>query len=438
MNQRIKTTRRGITLTEILISIMIMGIGLVSIATLFPLGLLRIREANRNTRGALLAETAASDATARNLLQPFTFTNSWYTVFSPFSFDAPPGFLTTLTNNPAGAVRTGGPGIPVAYDPLWWSVVHQVSAQTQATPVTPITADALYPNVMVRFGQGIGFVRPDPNPGNGSTSPSAHGLQRVTNFIPASMAIGPYATWPFIYAGLNGFDVAGDTFTSRDDIVMQSGQGSEANAILGIGSPVVPSMYDPLTKNFVGATNDWSYSWMITGRMSEASEGTMFDGDIVVFQNRPLALDPIVSPFNGPMQVPQGERVVEAIYGVPGGGNKSIILRWPASMPDPDVKVGNWIADVTYERYTVDEVIRFVSTSQPSQRCYWYQVAKRTPVTPSSISTDPVPHNQMTVAVSSPLQARTPVDQNNEPIHVNVALICPYVINVYPRTFYIR
>ena len=39
------SARSGITLTEILISIMIMGVGLVSLATLFPLGLLRLREA---------------------------------------------------------------------------------------------------------------------------------------------------------------------------------------------------------------------------------------------------------------------------------------------------------------------------------------------------------------------------------------------------------
>ena len=47
--------RRGITLTEILISILIMGVGLVSLATLFPIGLLRLREAQRQTRSAYLS-----------------------------------------------------------------------------------------------------------------------------------------------------------------------------------------------------------------------------------------------------------------------------------------------------------------------------------------------------------------------------------------------
>ena len=63
----------GITLTEILISIMILGIGLVSLATLFPIGLLRLREAQRQTRSAYLFESATADVAARGLLRPNSF-----------------------------------------------------------------------------------------------------------------------------------------------------------------------------------------------------------------------------------------------------------------------------------------------------------------------------------------------------------------------------
>ena len=54
----------GITLTEILISILILGVGLVSLATLFPIGLLRLREAQRQTRSAYLVESATADVAA--------------------------------------------------------------------------------------------------------------------------------------------------------------------------------------------------------------------------------------------------------------------------------------------------------------------------------------------------------------------------------------
>ena len=63
----------GITLTEILISILILGVGLVSLATLFPIGLLRLREAQRQTRSAYLFQSATADVEARGLLNSNSF-----------------------------------------------------------------------------------------------------------------------------------------------------------------------------------------------------------------------------------------------------------------------------------------------------------------------------------------------------------------------------
>ena len=63
----------GITLTEILIAIMILGVGLVSLATLFPIGLLRLRDATRYSRSALLSQSAAADLTARGMLNKQSF-----------------------------------------------------------------------------------------------------------------------------------------------------------------------------------------------------------------------------------------------------------------------------------------------------------------------------------------------------------------------------
>src|SRR5215212_5418287 len=90
--------RSGITLTEILISIMIMGVGIVSLATLFPLGLLRLRDAARASRSGLLSESAASDLGTRNLLSKSSFLNTfispWYVnakgaTYDPWVQDTP-------------------------------------------------------------------------------------------------------------------------------------------------------------------------------------------------------------------------------------------------------------------------------------------------------------------------------------------------------------
>src|SRR5438552_483271 len=130
--------RAGITLTEILIAIMILGVGLVSLATLFPIGLLRLRDATRSSRSAFLMQSAGADATARGLLNKQSFVLAdffnyyvnnntppwWYPSattgrYDPFTQDtASYGTDPYDANNP-GAVASGGPGLPFAYDPLW-------------------------------------------------------------------------------------------------------------------------------------------------------------------------------------------------------------------------------------------------------------------------------------------------------------------------------
>ena len=49
---------------------MILGVGLVSLATLFPIGLLRLRDATRSTRTKYLVDSAAADGTDAVALEP--------------------------------------------------------------------------------------------------------------------------------------------------------------------------------------------------------------------------------------------------------------------------------------------------------------------------------------------------------------------------------
>src|SRR5512135_1987453 len=136
---RVARARSGITLTEILISILILSVGLVSLATLFPLGLLRLREAQRASRSGFLVESAEADLEGRNLLNKSSFLQAgvrdragntvffspWNNPpFTPGPYD--PFIRDTPLNggNPAAGVsRSIGPGLPIAYDPLWRYVV---------------------------------------------------------------------------------------------------------------------------------------------------------------------------------------------------------------------------------------------------------------------------------------------------------------------------
>lgn len=66
--QRFKTAennRRGVTLTEVLMSLMIMSIGIASVATLFPIAALRSAQATRLTNGAILKHNIEAVIRAR-------------------------------------------------------------------------------------------------------------------------------------------------------------------------------------------------------------------------------------------------------------------------------------------------------------------------------------------------------------------------------------
>jgi len=318
-----------------------------------------------------------------------------------------------------------GPGLPVAYDPLWrYAANYYPGAASEA-----------------RFASGIGFIRNDPTPGTGtgsSSAPSAHGLQRITNFPAGSVTNVP------------------DIFVSPEDIVLQS--VTDSGKGVGEVSPIVPDLLmggKNLTTGMYGPQYDWKYTWMFTGQQADATNGSVMTGDIVVFENRPFAFDAATNSV-------VGETVVEAIFGytskVKGAGasptmgygtsaNRAVLLRWSDKLPDPEVRVGNWIADVTYERDAFVDMKRSYTDPDagsaggfyPYQRCYWYQIAKRTQASPSDLAG----YREMTVWTSTPLKALTLLNiaadaTNGTPVHVNAALLSPYVVNVFPRTIYTR
>jgi len=496
----------GITLTEILISILILGVGLVSLATLFPIGLLRLREAQRQTRSAYLVQSAAADVASRGLLSSNSFTaadllnvpnffNLWYFSpsengeYNPLVQDTPAYGADPFMINPnappplitlgASAATSGGNGLPFAYDPLWryfTSPAPPPPSPPGNPPNSPIgtylfdnnPAWASYPGAIApeaRFGAGsfvtvnspgVSLLRPDPFDG---LVASAHGLQRLTNYNRASYANATGQPIPVMpsAAGIPS------TFVSPEDVVWQESSNPNYNrAFIGgaVGTPstVVPDL--SLSSDWLGnptSTNDWRFSWMLTAQQNNTANGAAFEGNIVVFENRPFSLDAITVGGTTIYQ-PAGETVVEAVYGAshnvspqggPGygvGADRTVLLRWLATLPDPVVKVGDFIADVTYERSANLVNTRFVGVQNPlnnyewdnlpAQRCFWYQVQKVTPAQP-----DPAlgaTFRSMTVYVNRPLDAKTLLDGSGKPVVLNAALICPYVVNVIPQTFFVR
>jgi type II secretory pathway pseudopilin PulG len=437
MIRRSPRARSGITLTEILISIMIMGIGMISLAVLFPLGLLRLQAAARLSRGTYLTESAIQDLSTRNLLSAQSFLVTGLYVDANGNPVNP--WVNDTTNFAGGIVRTVGRGLPAAYDPLWRCQTNAVGGGYYSFAAG---SDA-------RFGSGAGFV--GAQSGDGGT-PSAYGLQRLTNFA------------------FGASNVVQDIFVSPEDIVFENpedvGQAGQNT------SSVVPNL------SFNGLpVNDWHYTWLFTGQQSSANNTSVFDGDIVICENREFNIESVTGPVSqtSVMQV-AGELVVEGIFGYGQtvatssaqsspktegfcfAANRTVVLRWPATMDDPTVKAGSFIADVTYERSAAAEQTKMYGpgtglmtqwpqnagaipavTVPPLQRCYWYQVAKTSPAGPDVLNNSG--YRSMTVWTTTPLRAQTllTVPSGNGvamPVFANAALIMPSVVNVYARTIY--
>ncbi len=444
---------------------------------------MRLREAQRQTRSAYLVQSATADVESHGLLNANLFVvadllnppngyNLWYgagsplggnpvgsSLYNPLIQDTPmyggDPFDTANggANQGVSALTAGGYGLPFAYDPLW-----RFQTNIYLDPIGQSTLEA-------RFGAGSfvttmtssSLLRRDPSD-NGLAS--AHGLQRLTNFNRPTVM--PSAV------------MVPTTFVSPEDVVWQESTNPNYTvafngSAVGTPSTVVPDLSisqdangNPIT------TNDWRFSWMITAQQNNTANGAAFEGNIVVFENRPFSID------NG---VVAGETVVEGVFGAgsnvfpqagPGygvGADRTVLLRWYATQPDPVVKVGDFIADVTYERSANLVFTRFYFNTAPptlpllgvpnllnngewdnlpAQRCFWYQVQKVTPAQPDPYNIPQGPYRSMTVYVNRPLEAKTllggptsSVGLGN-PVVLNAALICPNVVNVIPQTFFVR
>jgi hypothetical protein len=525
---------------------MILGIGLVSLAALFPVGLSRLRDASRYTRSAYLTQSGSTDVSARGLLIKKTFyladglngtggfpfwhvtpqypnpTSAFPVVppYDPFTQDTqfyggnavdysplfgnpqnPPNYFGAtaayvyVDGNGNQQTLNTGTGLPIAYDPLWR---HQT--RVYLDPINKSMPEA-------RFGAGTDgtatFIALDQD----GSPPSAWGLQRLTNFNRPSFTNALGATLPLFPAD----NMVPSIFVSPEDVVLQDPNGTNytiegalpqttaqnaAGYPVSKPSPVLPDLSATQAQIAQGQTggtvnNDWRYSWMLTVTQTNVpatsfttkpvpfnpanvntSLGATFDGSVVIFENRPFGISQVQSPLGGVTWQVDGETVVEAVWGYStnvaiapnfaagfgSGADRTVLLRWPANMPDPVVKTGDWIADVTYERNQNLVLSRFYGwvnaafsglpnainnlewDNLPAQRCFWYQVQRVTqPVaatgTLAFANDNGIAYRYVMVYVDRILQARTVLNNNGQPVFRNAALICPYVVNVIPQTF---
>src|SRR2546426_178514 len=111
------SVHRGVTLTEILIAIFVMGVGLIALVGLFPLGILSVRQANLDTRASILARSARETISLMGMLRSPT-------IIDP-SNDGDI-FGSTDADNLYSKGKKSGDAYPVVIDPLGYAAYSTV------------------------------------------------------------------------------------------------------------------------------------------------------------------------------------------------------------------------------------------------------------------------------------------------------------------------
>ena len=357
--------RRGITLMEVLISILVMGIGLVAVASLFPVGLVAIRQAIRDQRSVMLARSAKAQLEVRRDLDLSSNTELLHllTGQSDASLSAtypilPAGTARTWLTDPANPVA--GPSYPVLVDPMGASAGTSWGIRTHVG----------YFDAAVWPGGPDEMTPPD------TTEQIDRFDARAVNHPLA------FATPTAAFEHLVG---------SMDDMVYYPPQSPS------FPGPVHPDSVPPTQANIV---RDHLYSWTTMVRLAESSTVNVVEVCIAVYNRRTLVAD---AERAYPAQRTGGSQ-----FSGPGFTNEDnpdtqqderaqVVITWPqaSGVGPPDVPIGGYVLDATNQ--VGDDTDR-------RRNGYYYRVIGRSDV--GVVAVGGTSYLQQTLYLENPARAK--------------------------------
>jgi len=360
------TTRSGATLTEVLVAIFVMAIGLLALLTLFPLGALSMAQAIKDGRTAQAAKNAFAIAEAYSGIgaagsgvhnDPFITNDATFLALftppasvavyqgaGPIPANAPSYFLnpypglsqftpgvaqpaTTLLAPDLTASASDGPSYPIFVDPWGWNTVRSSPTATVANPN----------GVNVPYWT-VGNI---PLPGTGPTP----------NFPFGGFSTVPRLPLSGLLASPSASQWLDRWCTLSDDITFQEN-----------GTP-------SLSTGTVQRENRYTWAWLL--RRPKANDGTVVDVSVVVYSGRGLTslgetpvlygLDPLLNPT----QFVKFDTT-----------QKFVDIAWPAGSTKPSIRTGSWILDGTMEFYNP-----VTMTNVPDPHGFFYRVVGVTDLT---------------------------------------------------------
>ncbi len=293
--------RPAITLVEVLVAIFVMGIGLIALLTLFPLGVLTMAVAIRDQRCGECAQNAGALAKAENVRGDGLVKADAY---NPLNLPPASGYdvnlpvpVTNAFKNPLPGILTDtktGPSYPLLVDPAGW--YSTTSFPTIASGIT------------VQTGGWVGGVV-------GVLS------RRRTGYV-ANYAGGPR-------------QAVAQFFTLWDDMLYDQTAPGQAETIAGT------------------VARDTRYSWAYLLQQPN-SNPSLTALTVVVFNKRPLSLNSslalaeyVYSPRDLKKNIVTDNPTYYDLQ------NNTITIDYTNNVPPP-LRPGDWILDVTLDMHWVN------------------------------------------------------------------------------------
>jgi hypothetical protein len=350
------TTRSGATLTEVLVAIFVMAIGLLALLTLFPLGALSMAQAIKDGRTAQSAKNAFAIAEAYNSgvgtggsgvhNDPFVTNNGTFLgpggIYQGVAGTTPANASTYFLNPYPGipqiplipylapdllASAWDGPSYPIYVDPWSWNVLKSSPLSWPNQNTTP--PFNVPPNVPYWV---VGNL---PLPTTGGLS----GIPR----LPMSGTLNNQ--W------LDRWCTLSDDITFQENGIPSTNTGT------------------------VQRENRYTWAWLL--RRPKANDPTVVDVTVVVYSGRSLTSLGETAFTSGVN--PNTLNITTGVWFDPS--SKFVDIAWPVGSPRPSVRTGSWILDATMEYYVPGPP----PVNVPDPHGFFYRVVGVTDLSSNSI-----------------------------------------------------
>jgi hypothetical protein len=339
--------RSGLSLTEVLIAMFVMAIGMISLLVLFPVGIINTKWALQDNRVAMAANNANAlcespqiDTLSANNYSLRTDPVCRTALQSPAARINPaqrPFYDTVLGQWKFG---TTGPGQPV--QGRFPSIFVDPVGATQWSP-----APALVP-AGTRLGYSIAFDSPL------RVGPLNVGIMRPTLGIPLNLPI-PTGTLPVMVqslgiprvypSNLNALPGVAQLQARRMCVMTDDAVFEE----LGRTRRFNPAANQAVEPNIPFVQREYRYSWAYMFRFPQATDPSVVEMSVVVFAGRPMNRgNGVVSPPNEKMFLghPTIVNGINRQHRTFIQGSHEVVIRVPNGQPS-GIRRGDWVLDNT-------------------------------------------------------------------------------------------